>query len=117
MVHLVRDITERKKADKALAESDEGAEGIFEKLPTEYSSSTWMRKRFYGCNPTICQMLGYTPEEIVTLGITDIHPAKDLPYVMDQFQRQAEKSARWPKTFLSRGRTAPSSMRMSMGFQ
>jgi PAS domain S-box-containing protein len=47
-------------------------------------------KKFYIGNPAICQMLGYTKEEIGKLGIMDIHPQKDVPYVLEQFKKQAE---------------------------
>jgi PAS domain S-box-containing protein len=91
LVHVVRDMTERRKADEALAESTKGLRDIFEKAADGILIADVDAKRFSGCNPMICQMLGYTPEEIVTLGLPDIHPAKDLPYVMDQVQRQARK--------------------------
>jgi two-component system CheB/CheR fusion protein len=41
-------------------------------------------------NKAICRMLGYSQDEIKNLGIVNIHPEKDLPYVMDQFERQAK---------------------------
>ena len=82
---------ERARAEKALAESAKGLRDIFEKAADGILITDLDGKKFYGCNPTICQMLGYTPEEIVTLGLPDIHPAKDLPDVMDQFQKQGKK--------------------------
>jgi PAS domain S-box-containing protein len=39
-------------------------------------------------NKMICSMLGYGPEEIKNIGVVDIHPEKDLPHVIDQFERQ-----------------------------
>ena len=48
-------------------------------------------KKFYKGNPGICRMLGYREEEIVGLGIKDIHPEKDLPFVADQFERLVKK--------------------------
>jgi len=38
----------------------------------------------------ICQMLGYSLEEIQNLGVVDIHPKEDLPYVIKQFEKQTE---------------------------
>jgi signal transduction histidine kinase len=35
-------------------------------------------------------MLGYSSEEITKLGIMDIHPEKDLAYVVEQFERQVQ---------------------------
>src|SRR4030042_6569043 len=36
-------------------------------------------------------MLGYSLDEIKTLGLEEIHPEEDLPYVMDQFEKQRRK--------------------------
>lgn len=47
-------------------------------------------KKFLECNKSISQMLGWSQDEIkIKLKIPDIHPAKDLPYVLSQFERQA----------------------------
>jgi len=45
-------------------------------------------KKFYMGNNAICRMLGYSPQEIKDLGVMDIHPEKDIPYVISQFERQ-----------------------------
>jgi two-component system cell cycle sensor histidine kinase/response regulator CckA len=40
-------------------------------------------------NPAICRMLGYAEEELLKLGIKDIHPPQDLPRVIAEFEAQA----------------------------
>lgn len=45
-------------------------------------------KRFVSCNPALCRMLGYSPKEIARLGIEDMHPAEDLPHILEQFEKQ-----------------------------
>jgi PAS domain S-box-containing protein len=45
-------------------------------------------KRFYMANTRLCQMLGYSSEEIKSLGVEDIHPEKDLPNVIEHFNKQ-----------------------------
>ncbi len=47
-------------------------------------------KKIHLANAKLCQMLGYSSEEIKHLGIADIHPEKDLQYVIEQFNRQVE---------------------------
>ena len=47
-------------------------------------------KRFLTGNKTICDMLGYAEEELREIGVTDIHPEGDLPYVLDQFEKQTK---------------------------
>jgi PAS domain S-box-containing protein len=48
-------------------------------------------KKIYIGNNAICQMLGYSFEEIKNLSVTDIHPKGDLPYIMGQFERQIKE--------------------------
>ncbi len=45
-------------------------------------------------NSIICAMLGYSKEEILTRFVHDIHPEKDLPNVIEAFERQARNEFR-----------------------
>ena len=45
-------------------------------------------KKFHMANTRLCRMLGYSPEEIKNLGVGDIHPEKDLPNVIEYFDKQ-----------------------------
>lgn len=47
-------------------------------------------RKFVTCNPMISKMLGYSVEELLNLGVNDIHPEKDLSFVVDLFSRQAK---------------------------
>ena len=40
-------------------------------------------------NKKMCDVLGYTEEEILGFSISDIHPKKNLSYVFEQFEGQA----------------------------
>lgn len=44
-------------------------------------------KKFFMGNRQVYIDLGYSPEEFKTLGVSDIHPEKDLPYIFDQFDK------------------------------
>jgi len=46
-------------------------------------------KQFLYCNVAICKMLGYTEKELISLGVMDIHPKKDLDYVLAEFDALA----------------------------
>ncbi len=48
-------------------------------------------KKFQMCNQTLCDMLGYDEEEFLNLGVTDIHPEQDLPYVIEQFEKRIRR--------------------------
>ncbi|MFH1476646.1 MAG: PAS domain S-box protein [Verrucomicrobiota bacterium] len=90
LMSICRDITARKQVEQILAET---AEDKFKALFDHSSDGILLvdpdNKKFYSCNPALCRMLGYSLEEIAKLSVMDIHPEENLPYVMDQFERQA----------------------------
>ena len=64
---------------------------IFENVNDGILLADLKTKIFYTCNNKICQMLGYSLEEIANMGVSDIHPTEDLPYVLEQFEKQAKR--------------------------
>ena len=42
-------------------------------------------------NKSICRMLGYSQDEIENLSIMEFHPSDRLPYVIEQFEKQARR--------------------------
>ncbi len=85
---ILRDITKRKLAEEALKESEERFRTIFENANDGILLADVENRKFYTGNKKICQMLGYSLEEIKNIRVMDIHPAKDLPYVVEQFEKQ-----------------------------
>jgi len=49
-----------------------------------------VNKKFFDANVAICEMLGYTRDEILQLNTSDIHPEKDLPRVIEMFEKQVK---------------------------
>ncbi|MFA5293498.1 MAG: PAS domain S-box protein [Phycisphaerae bacterium] len=88
---IVRDITDRKQAEKTLHESEERFRTIFENSTDGILIADLENKNFLTGNKTIREMLGYDTEEIKDLNITEIHPEEDLPFVKEQFGRLARK--------------------------
>jgi beta-phosphoglucomutase len=43
-------------------------------------------RRLLRANPSMCEMLGYSEKELLTLTVDDIHPRESLPYVLDRFE-------------------------------
>ncbi len=51
-------------------------------------------RQFYYANKAACEMFGYTAEELLRLDVRDIHPEKDVDYVLSLFKDQAEGKVR-----------------------
>jgi PAS domain S-box-containing protein len=86
---IIRDITERKRAEETLRESvaryraliDGSADGI---VIAEIGTKT-----FKYANPALCRMLGYSADEMRTMGLADIHPKDAMQHVVAEFEAQA----------------------------
>jgi PAS domain S-box-containing protein len=80
IISLCRDITERKKAERALAESEKSFRSMFELTSEGVSLISPKTGKFIAANPAMCAMFGYTEEEFCTLSGEDITPpeAKEI---------------------------------------
>lgn len=84
----IEDISEHKKADEELKESEERFRALFDNATDGILVADPETKRLHDGNKMICEMLGYTLEEIQGLSILDIHPKEGLPYVLERFEKQ-----------------------------
>ncbi|MFO1417225.1 MAG: PAS domain S-box protein [Methylotetracoccus sp.] len=85
----VRDITERKRAQARIEASEARLQAIFRGAQDGILLADLETHRFIDANSRICEMLGYTRDELLRLCAEAIHPAAELPLAMDVFQRQA----------------------------
>jgi PAS domain S-box-containing protein len=86
---IVRDITERKRAEDMLGASEERYRTLFEGAAEGILVADIESKQFKYVNPATCRMLGYTAEELTRLSLADIHPKEALDYVVAEFEAQA----------------------------
>ncbi|MCX6744403.1 MAG: PAS domain S-box protein [Candidatus Parcubacteria bacterium] len=87
---IARDITERKKAEQEIRESEEKYSALFEASADGILIADIASKKFKNANPAICKMFGYTAEEFNKLSVTDIHPKEKLAYVISEFEAQSK---------------------------
>jgi two-component system sensor kinase FixL len=91
VVVVQRDVTEQKRAETALKESEERFRALFENALDGILLADVETKRLLSPNPSMCQMLGYRREEIEQLHVFDIHPHKDIRHVVAIFEKQAHE--------------------------
>jgi PAS domain S-box-containing protein len=74
LVGVCMDVTERKRSEEALGESEGRFRGIFENAATGIAIKD-LRGRFLHCNPAYESMLGYPESELRALAYVDVvHP-------------------------------------------
>jgi PAS domain S-box-containing protein len=88
MLGTVQDITDRVEAERRLRESEDKFRSIFEQAIDGIMIADPVQKRNIEANRAICAMLGYTRDELITLGVEDMHPKEALPGILDLFERQ-----------------------------
>jgi PAS domain S-box-containing protein len=89
MVGSISDITERKRAEEALRESEARYRALFETSDDGILIADLETKIFKYANPAICRMLMYSEEELRAMEVTDIHPKDALQSVMAEFEALA----------------------------
>ncbi len=84
---LRNSVSKGKHTDETLKESEQIFRTIFENATDGILLADNENKKFLMGNTQIYKALGYGPDEIKTLGVMDIHPEKDLPYILNQFEK------------------------------
>ncbi len=86
---LIRDISRRTEAEQALRESEERFANAFRHSPHGMAfvspEGRWLR-----ANRALCDMLGYTEEELLQRGISDVTHPDDVKTDLEQLRRMAD---------------------------
>jgi PAS domain S-box-containing protein len=93
MLGISRDITESKKAENALRESNERYRNLFMANIDGMLVADAATRKFRYANPAICRMLGYSEEELTQMSMADIHPKESLERVIAEFEAQTSSGA------------------------
>ena len=92
MVSVARDITERKRAETAIRESEQMYRSYIENA-IEGVFVVDTAGRYLDVNPAACEMVGYTREEMQQRTIADLAPQESLTTALAEFE--ALKNAGW----------------------
>lgn len=87
-----RDITAQKQAEKALREREAQFRSVFENTAVGIIVADVETKRITLANQTICDMLDYPHEKLVTMKMLDIHPAEDVGWILNNFVEQVHSN-------------------------
>ena len=94
LIHIVRSSVEHSRAKKASSEYEERYRIVFENANDGIMMVNRDDRRIHSANAKFCEMIGYTQEELLKLGVDDIHPKQDLDSVLDSFERQGRGEIR-----------------------
>ena len=81
---LKREVEDRKRAEEALRHSHDELRAMYDGMVDGLLISDIKTNRFVRANASICRMLGYSEAELLSLSVTDIHPAEALPDILKQ---------------------------------
>ncbi|HEX9221227.1 MAG TPA: PAS domain S-box protein [Gemmatimonadaceae bacterium] len=86
LLGLIRDISRRTAVESALRESEEKFANAFRQSPHGMAFVD-LTGRFIKVNRALCEMLGYTEDELLGLRFADITHAEDVAIDLDQLAR------------------------------
>jgi len=84
-------IIQHRRTEVEIRDSETRFRTIFDSANDGMLLADMEGKKFHSGNAAICRMLGYSQEEIKNVGVMDIHPEKDVPHVIEQFEKQTRK--------------------------
>jgi len=103
---IVRDITERKKAEEALREREEKFKSIFE--TANAGKSITLPTGEMDANEAFCKMLGYTREELKYKRWQEITPEEEIPTIekiLEPLLKGEKDSVRFEKRYICKNET------------
>ena len=86
----VTDISERKQTEEALRQSHDQLQTIYDGMLEGLLITDIETKRFLRANSSLCRMLGYDEEELLTKSLSDLHRPEEVSDGLVRFQAAAE---------------------------
>ena len=90
-IAIIIDMTDRKRKEMLFDEAQLKFKTIFDSASDGMLLARVSDTKFFSANKKICEMMGYTEDELLKLSIPDIHPVDELPHVIDQVEKLIKK--------------------------
>jgi PAS domain S-box-containing protein len=90
IVSISRDVTEQKRAEAALGRSEEEYRAMFELAGMGNAQVDFWSGRILRANRKLCDMLGYSAEELLNKTFLDVTHPEDQQTNLDYFQRRQQ---------------------------
>ena len=87
---VLTDITERKQTEDALRQSRDELQMVYNEMLEGCVITDIESKRFVRVNRRMCQMLGYTEAELLSMSVRDIHREGEVAAALTRIQARAE---------------------------
>ncbi len=84
---IIRDITERKRAEEAIKESEKKYKHIVQFAPTGIYELDYKTPKFKSVNDSMAQILGYTKEELMNVNPFDLLSDESKPIFHERIQK------------------------------
>jgi PAS domain S-box-containing protein len=78
--------TMSKATESAMSHENELCWALYDSSPDGILSADPQTRRFVRANRAMCEWLGYTNEELLSMSVSDIHPTESLPQVHQAFE-------------------------------
>lgn len=99
LVVVIHEKTDFEFGQKALEQSEKKIRTVLDGLPEGIIVAEQESGSFVYANSTFCNMLGYEIEEVLKLGVPDLHPIEDLPMIMEEFQLMMRGESKVARNF------------------
>jgi len=97
-VSVAHDVTPHRQVEQALHDFEIMYRTLFDGSKAGIIVADEQTKRFRYANSAACAMLGYTPDELIRLGVTDIHPLETMEVTMAAFDEMVNGTRNFVET-------------------